>query len=197
MNYYLDTEFVEDGKTIDLLSIGIVCEDGRELYLLNRDCNLRRAMKHDWVRDNVLLPMYCARVHGDMRNHTMFDRYTMRWIFNESGLNKKSIATSVLDFMGFLTEWGEVRAPEDRPVIWAYFADYDWVAFCQLFGRMVDLPKGMPYFCMDLKQSMKERGLTKEWKQESCPDPANEHNALADARWNKQLHEAIYKTVPA
>lgn len=32
MKYFLDTEFHEDGKTIDLISIGIVAEDGREYY---------------------------------------------------------------------------------------------------------------------------------------------------------------------
>ena len=31
MKYWLDTEFMEDGKTIDLLSIGIVREDGRNI----------------------------------------------------------------------------------------------------------------------------------------------------------------------
>jgi hypothetical protein len=29
MKYYYDTEFIEDGRTIDLISIGIVAEDGR------------------------------------------------------------------------------------------------------------------------------------------------------------------------
>ena len=32
MKFFLDTEFIEDGRTIDLLSIAIVCEDGREYY---------------------------------------------------------------------------------------------------------------------------------------------------------------------
>lgn len=30
--YCYDTEFLEDGRTIDLISIGIVCEDGRSPY---------------------------------------------------------------------------------------------------------------------------------------------------------------------
>lgn len=30
MRYFLDCEFIEDGRTIDLISIGIVAEDGRE-----------------------------------------------------------------------------------------------------------------------------------------------------------------------
>jgi hypothetical protein len=28
VRYFYDTEFLEDGKTIELISIGIVCEDG-------------------------------------------------------------------------------------------------------------------------------------------------------------------------
>ncbi|HVX56933.1 MAG TPA: hypothetical protein VHA37_04325 [Candidatus Saccharimonadales bacterium] len=38
MKYFLDTEFIEDGKTIDLISVGIAAEDGRTLYLQNADC---------------------------------------------------------------------------------------------------------------------------------------------------------------
>ena len=52
MKYFFDTEFIEDGKTIDLISIGIVAEDGRELYLLNYDCD--HSMASDWVKANVL-----------------------------------------------------------------------------------------------------------------------------------------------
>ncbi len=51
MKYWFDTEFIEDGVTIDLLSIGVVCEDGREFYAQNRDANLDAAS--EWVRDNV------------------------------------------------------------------------------------------------------------------------------------------------
>lgn len=35
MKYWFDTEFIEDGKTIDLLSIGIVSEEGHTLYAEN------------------------------------------------------------------------------------------------------------------------------------------------------------------
>jgi hypothetical protein len=52
MLYFLDTEFIEDGHTIDLLSLGVTCEDGRELYVENADADLGRA--NDWVKANVL-----------------------------------------------------------------------------------------------------------------------------------------------
>ncbi|MGO2515400.1 MAG: polyadenylate-specific 3'-exoribonuclease AS, partial [Corynebacterium variabile] len=52
MRYFYDTEFIEDGRTIDLVSIGVVAEDGREFYAVSSDFNERRA--GSWVRRNVL-----------------------------------------------------------------------------------------------------------------------------------------------
>lgn len=52
MRYFYDTEFIEDGETIELVSIGIVAEDGREYYAVSTDFDSSRA--NAWVRDNVL-----------------------------------------------------------------------------------------------------------------------------------------------
>lgn len=48
MKYFYDTEFIEDGKTIELLSIGIVSEDGRKLYCESNEADLSKA--DDWVK---------------------------------------------------------------------------------------------------------------------------------------------------
>lgn len=50
--YFYDTEFIEDGVTIDLVSIGVVCEDGREFYAVSTEHDPSRAIR--WVADNVL-----------------------------------------------------------------------------------------------------------------------------------------------
>ena len=50
--YFYDTEFIEDGKTIDLISIGIVCEDGREYYAQSVEFDESKAS--EWVKENVL-----------------------------------------------------------------------------------------------------------------------------------------------
>ena len=69
MRYYLDTEFLEGtqrsffGKTkptIDLISIGIVSEDGREYYAISKDFNLKEA----WNRYDIVT----EQVYGDLRN---------------------------------------------------------------------------------------------------------------------------------
>jgi len=52
MRYFFDTEFIEDGQTIDLVSIGVVDEDGREFYAVSTEFNPDRA--GPWVRANVL-----------------------------------------------------------------------------------------------------------------------------------------------
>lgn len=52
MRFFIDTEFIEDGRTIDLLSIAIVCGDGREYYAEAQEADREKASP--WVRANVL-----------------------------------------------------------------------------------------------------------------------------------------------
>lgn len=42
MKFFLDTEFYEDGSTIDLISIGVVTEDGREFYAVSQEAQLEK-----------------------------------------------------------------------------------------------------------------------------------------------------------
>lgn len=143
MRYYLDTEFIENGATIDLISIGIHCEDGREFYVLNNDCDHSKAS--GWVKDNVLihLPEKANRRNIASSNVDLFGKYA----------SHARIATEVINFCN----------PEiyGKPDFWAYYADYDWVVFCQLFGTMMDLPKGFPMYCHDIKQWCDQLGNPK------------------------------------
>jgi hypothetical protein len=86
-------------------------------------------------------------------------------------MSKAEIAAGLRAFVG----------ADPAPEFWAYYASYDWVLFCWLLGgRMIDIPKGWPMYCMDLRQVMRERGIQRE---SLPPDPVDAHNALADARW--------------
>jgi len=60
MKYFYDTEFLEDGRTINLISIGIVREDGKEYYAVNQDADWGRIALNDWLCENVAphLPPY-------------------------------------------------------------------------------------------------------------------------------------------
>jgi hypothetical protein len=52
VRYFFDCEFIEDGRTIDLVSIGVVDESGREFYAVSTEFDPDRAIP--WVRRNVL-----------------------------------------------------------------------------------------------------------------------------------------------
>ena len=177
MRYWLDTEFIEDGKTIDLISIGMVAEDGRELYAENKECDLSRA--NEWVKENVLRHLYSHDTENRIKGNK-FSRDGGRggW------LTRAEIAREIRLFCD----------PETYglPEIWGYYADYDWVAFCQLFGCMIDLPKGFPMYCRDLKQLCDHCGNPELPKQSST-----EHHALADARWNHEVHNFLKGLTPA
>lgn len=153
MRYWFDTEFIEDGRTIDLISIGIVAEDGRELYLESREADLSRA--HPWVQANVL-----PHLKGP-------------------AVGREYIAEAIRVFCD-PQKYG-------KPEVWAYYADYDWVVLCQLFGTMMDLPNGWPRYCLDIKQWAYQLGDPKLPK-----DPEQEHHALADARWNRKAWEFLW-----
>lgn len=163
--YFFDTEFVEDGSTIMPISLGMVTLKGRELYI-EFDFDEKKANEHNFVRENVL-PLLTGQ-----------DR-----ISKDEGANR------ILEFVG-LPIPGESRR---RPQFWAWFASYDWLLLCQLFGRMIDLPPHFPMFCMDLRQYYEDLG---------CPVMANpstpraQHNALADARWNRELYWSLRKGDP-
>lgn len=152
--FTFDTEFIEDGKTIDLISIGIINIDtNEELYLISSDFDASKA--NEWVKTNVL---------SKLDEHE--PRYT-----------KQAIKSKILDFCG------------SNPEFYAYYTAYDWVVFCQIFGKMIDLPKGYPMLATDLKQEILRQGITKE---QLPPDPTNEHNALDDARWNVLVYKQLY-----
>jgi hypothetical protein len=50
--YFYDCEFIEDGRTIELVSIGVVGQDGREFYAVSSEFDPARA--GSWVASRVL-----------------------------------------------------------------------------------------------------------------------------------------------
>jgi len=52
MRYWFDTEFQDTGRTIALISIGVVAEDGREYYAVSVEYDA--SLADAWLRENVL-----------------------------------------------------------------------------------------------------------------------------------------------
>jgi hypothetical protein len=176
MKYFFDTEFIEDGKTIDLISIGIVAEDGREYYAINYDCEFSAANR--WVQDNVLIHLPKKPDIIEWTDNTNY--------YQQQGWQSKNwISNQIISFVWNIpTQINPVKQEGlSKPEFWAYYADYDWVVFCQLFGSMMDLPKGFPMYCRDIKQECDLLGNPRLPEQKST-----DHHALNDARWVKDSY---------
>jgi hypothetical protein len=173
VRYYYDTEFLEDGRTIELISIGIVAEDGREYYAVNRGAPWKRIADHQWLVENVA--RYLPRLHGDARICGQRSNRLALDFADPAFRSRRVIAEEV---RGFLLADG-------KPELWAWYCAYDHVVLAQLFGRMLDLPDGIPMWTNDLRSLAYLNG---DPDLSVVPHPGQEHNALADAQWTRAAH---------
>ena len=159
----MDWEFIEDGHTIDPISIGLYAEDGRELYLINRDVSIERMTSHPWLNPNVTRYLPLKREDGNRYtwddNHPDYDRVVTR----------PEMRARVLRFFQDTTD----------PRTWGYFAAHDQVTLANLFGSFIQLPIGIPQRCNDTMQEWERLG------QPMMPVQSSEtqHHALYDARF--------------
>lgn len=139
MRLFFDCEFIEDGRTIELLSIGVVREDGATYYAEPLEATFRGASA--WVAEHVIPHMTRAPAPGE-GSLEAFHRARATVL-----KPRKEIAAELLEFAGPSPEW------------WAYVCQYDWVALRQLYGRMVDMPEGWPYGCRDVEELTRLCGM--------------------------------------
>lgn len=166
--YFYDTEFHERGGAyaIEGISIGIVCEDGREYYAVYDDFDTRAVANNNWLMKNVM-----KSIDHDQFVVTDFEGMPLVrdiYITDKNCKPRAQIAAEIMEFVaGSEPEW------------WNWYGAYDHVVLCQTFGTMMDLPDGYPMFSCDIKQLHKEKGYGPMPRQ-----PQGLHNALADAHFN-------------
>lgn len=155
---FLDTEFLDDGRRVEPVSIALVCQTA-EYYAICADSDITAVIRHDWLRVNVLphLPLI-IRTGGWQWDTSHPDVAHVK--------PRAQIAREVHAFFA--------RLPD--PETWAWFSPFDTIVLCQLFGPMSDLPPEIPAFPMDLMQ---------EARRHDGQLPAQRppvHHALHDAR---------------
>lgn len=179
MKYFYDTEFIENGKTIKLISIGIVAEDGREYYAINSGMPMLEIRNHEWLMDNVWphLPLVGRK---PINTHNWPGDLDMASTLVKP---KRVIRNEVREF---LLRDSKNEISLEKPELWAYYGAYDHVLLAQLFGTMVNLPEGIPMVTHDILTLSLALGVDMLPKQ-----PADAHNALADAKHVKTMYDHI------
>lgn len=168
MRYFYDFEFEEDGLAIIPISLGMVAEDGRELYLVNHGYmdswrygetffwKGHESKPFPWLIDNVLSHITDADVREFGEDYDRWGSRVQEFISNQGKINDRK----------------EVE-------LWGYYSAYDHVALAQMFGPMINLPKPIPMFTNDLMTIRRGREITFS--------PEKEHHALYDAKWNMKV----------
>jgi hypothetical protein len=167
---FYDLEFYDNGQITSPLSIGMVDAAGRELYL---------------VRDLKHLP--------HLRNIVSQHEFLSVHVWPE--LQRAHDAGEVTDILAWprlIEEFlrGTGAHTRDDLELWGYYPAYDHVCLAQLWGPMSMLPGLVPMVTFDLWQEARRLGFARE----EFPSNPDEHNALADAKWNKELFEMLDET---
>jgi hypothetical protein len=203
-----------------ILNDGVFRKDSNTVYIKKywiRDNVLKPIFDELVFKDLSYYAQMFKRIHtwsteANPKNHT-FTYKNFKKLINTYGKTNKQIAKEIKIFVANRgdnkdEEWIlEYEYNKDKPKFYGYYSAYDHVALCWLFGKMIDLPSGFPMYTIDLKQEM-DRIVSKSWKDvemstwghtgiedikkhHNYPKQTNEHSAIHDARWNKQLHNFI------
>lgn len=170
MKYFLDTEFNDNVTVTELISVGIVADDDREFYAINKEYggggpkNPKVLSCNDWVKRNVI-PILADTVDLDMSATAL--------VLGDP----TAIRNGMQDFVG----------NDPFPEFWAYYGHYDWVLVTKLWKSLTSLPKNWPTACYDVHQFAKHAGRHRTLPKKLEP----EHHALVDARWTKLAFQHV------
>lgn len=180
---YFDFEFIDDGHDIVPISLGMCTSSEPRLPLNPGEFYIAGTNPHelyieyafdparasDWVRENVF--PYLKVNGGGYNTHLLVG----------DGRERHRAAVQI-------EAWVREVCGDSKPKFWGYYPSYDWVLLCQHWGTMLQGPKGWPIRPECLMQMADQIGADKD----SFPaQPKDSHNAIADAKWNRDLHEML------
>lgn len=185
VDVFVDTEFKDTGRTVDLISIGLavpIVDPGRPFtvaewvtyYAVNASHGFKHVYEDPWLKENVWpwLPMRS-------------DPDGFEWVdFADPSVKPDvDIAAEVSTWLG---QWA------GRPVrLWAYCASHDFVALSQLWGPLNAKPDHVPWRIRDVAQYADHLGydlvgMPNHHGRNLAGLPKHhgrEHHALDDAKW--------------
>lgn len=231
MNYYISTNLLEGCQTkrflgipygltqpkSELISVGIVREDGAEYYAVSEEFNLREAWDREDVRETVLKSIWEEWVHHYIWDDWSFNYSNFKKNLDLYGKSAQEIQQSIYDFTGQYQDHGGLT--DRNPTFYTILnKKYLFFKSKHVLGDNFILTKGLilnliEYLKDSLYGDLDDCGLSArdtvelreisgieqrlEWllkySREIPTMPLNDSNALNKARHNKQLHEFILK----
>jgi len=180
----------------------------------HKEYNIGDEYKDYWIRDNVLKPIFDDFIErAEELDFTYRNFKKLLKLFGKSRVEIRSSLTAFLldpngafyhSWLGDLDEYYRIICKPDENIsvdLYGYYSAYNHIGLSWLYGKMIDLPEPIPMYTKDLKQILDSKFSNHRAKFESWlkdvkdhpeyPKQKNEHNALDDARWNKDLYNFI------
>lgn len=164
-----------------------------------------------FVREQVLRPIFrqfykpgLSGIHHD----PAYTKRNLRRVIKSIGRSLAEIEQGIRSFIysEAIREFGGEAWSSDQCVeawlnenelrFYADYGSYDWVVFCSIFGKMMDLPAGFPMFVRDIQQILSEKGIGEMELVANAVAREDEHLALGDARHGARVLREIRYTVP-
>ena len=150
MRYFYDTEFIEDGNTIELVSIGIVSERGEEYYAVSTDFDPQRA--NPWVRKNVLSKLPPRTSHL-WKSNAQIRREVLQFITAE-GRPDLWAWVGAYDHVVLVQLWGDMSGLPQRIPRFTHELKQLW----ELVGRpkLPEVPRGNHDALVDARHNLEK-----------------------------------------
>lgn len=201
LNIYFDTEFTGLQQDTDLISIGMVTDDGKKFYGEFRD--FRLALCDEWIIENVVRKLQKVEFLDTDEIMTVSGR---RHVIRENLMNwlEKQRVTNGADKIQFVSD----------------VCHYDFVLLIDLlsnteYGSGLHLPKFISPYCHDINQDITDlinrnidedkkicdaeafdinrEGILKTFGVEIPGNNEDKHNALFDALVIKEIYHLCHK----
>jgi hypothetical protein len=158
VKYWLDTEFVATPYTIDLISVGLVAEDGREFYAESSEVDWSKANR--WTLDNVRPQLdhksmpredigYAVRRFTDGDAHPVFwgyfpayDWVAFSWLFGHMDELPFHYPQLCLDVKQWAIELGDPPLPQQQGTRHHALHDARWTRDAWAFLARLDPAAG-------------------------------------------------------
>lgn len=183
---FMDTEFTGLHQFTELISIGLIDENGNTFYAEN-DFSLEQLKERDedWIHENVIKNLNFRDCLGHFHD-----------VINRPDGTTETIVLGSEKLLQFqLCIW---LKKYDYVEIWSDCLAYDWVLFNQLFGHAFNIPHNVNYIPFDICTMMKVLGIDPDVNREefACMTKNDvKHNALWDARVIKACYKKLNKTL--
>ncbi len=173
MKYFLDTEFIDSSSKLDLLSIALVAEDGRELYLKNVEADFSKGSA--WLRENVYdnLGLTLKQVKTKQFGSAT---YIAPLDYKDGWYTRENIKYLIMEFLD--------EGVYGKAKFYGYYASCDFVCLYQLFGTLMEFP--YIKYINDIKTVQNFLGAA-----DFTPQTVHKHHALYDARWIKDFYNYL------